>query len=219
MSHSPACVFCWPHQPELPAAFLLRVLASCVLAVLRAGCWCLPVLAHWCLRSARRAFDLGLAHQNDLKKTAAKKAMPFTFYGGWRAGRRPPSRALPAAACSLLAVLLLQLLQLLQLLLKPLLLLLLLGLYYCSLLLPCLLPAPPSSLLALLLFAVPSSPPPPAPSPPPVPSSSSPPVPLLLLLIPRLWKVKRGPRKSSHLPKHLHHRMEAGVDATRSGLL
>jgi hypothetical protein len=38
-------------------------------------------------------------------------------------------------------------------------------------------------------------------------------------LIPHLWKAKRGPRKSLHLPKHLHHRMEAGVDATRSGLL
>ena len=152
MSHSPACVFCWPHQPELPAAFLLCVLASCVL---RAGCWCLPVLAHWCLRSARRAFDLGLAHQNDLKKTAAKKAMPFTFYGGWRAGRRPPSRALPAAACSLLAVLLLQLLQLLQLLLKPLLLLLLLGLYCCSCcssLASCLLLLPPCSLSSCSLF-------------------------------------------------------------------
>jgi hypothetical protein len=24
-------------------------------------------------------------------------------------------------------------------------------------------------------------------------------------LIPHLWKAKRGPRKSSHLPKHLHH--------------
>jgi hypothetical protein len=24
------------------------------------------------------------------------------------------------------------------------------------------------------------------------------------LLIRRLWKAKRGPRKSSHLPKHLH---------------
>jgi hypothetical protein len=38
-------------------------------------------------------------------------------------------------------------------------------------------------------------------------------------LIPRLWNAKRGPRKSSHLLKHLHHRMEAGVDTTRSGLL
>jgi hypothetical protein len=28
--HSPAYFFCWPHQPELPAAFLL--LAACVLA-------------------------------------------------------------------------------------------------------------------------------------------------------------------------------------------
>jgi hypothetical protein len=27
----------------------------------------------------------------------------------------------------------------------------------------------------------------------------------ILLLVPRLWKAKRGPRKSSHLPKHLHH--------------
>jgi hypothetical protein len=33
---------------------------------------------------------------------------------------------------------------------------------------------------------------------------------------PRLWKAKRGPRKSSHLPKHLHHWMQAGVDAIRS---
>jgi hypothetical protein len=42
LSHSPACFFRWPHQPELPAAFLL--LAACVLVVPAAG-WCLAVLA------------------------------------------------------------------------------------------------------------------------------------------------------------------------------
>jgi hypothetical protein len=44
LSHSPACFVCWPHQPELPAAFLL--LAACVLVVSAATAgWCLPVLS------------------------------------------------------------------------------------------------------------------------------------------------------------------------------
>jgi hypothetical protein len=52
LSHSPACFLCWPHQPELHVAFFLNflLLAACVLVVPAAG-WCLPVLAHWCLRS------------------------------------------------------------------------------------------------------------------------------------------------------------------------
>jgi hypothetical protein len=43
--------FCWPHQLELPAAFLL--LAACVLVAGGAGCWLVPSStgAHWCLRS------------------------------------------------------------------------------------------------------------------------------------------------------------------------
>jgi hypothetical protein len=39
-SHSPACFFCWPHQPELRAAFLL--LAACCLRAGGAGCWLVP---------------------------------------------------------------------------------------------------------------------------------------------------------------------------------
>jgi hypothetical protein len=42
LSHSPVCFLCWPHQPELPAVFLL--LAACMLVVPAAG-WCLAVLA------------------------------------------------------------------------------------------------------------------------------------------------------------------------------
>jgi hypothetical protein len=44
LSHSSACFFCWPHQPELTAAFLL--IAACGLVVPAAG-WCLAVLARW----------------------------------------------------------------------------------------------------------------------------------------------------------------------------
>jgi hypothetical protein len=39
MNHVPftsVCVFCWPHQPELTAAFLLRAACACA-CVLRAG--------------------------------------------------------------------------------------------------------------------------------------------------------------------------------------
>jgi hypothetical protein len=43
LPHSPPCFFCWPHPPELPAAFLL--LAAFVMVVPAAG-WCLPALAH-----------------------------------------------------------------------------------------------------------------------------------------------------------------------------
>jgi hypothetical protein len=39
LSHSPACFFYWPHQPELPAAFLL--LAACLLL----ACWWCRLLA------------------------------------------------------------------------------------------------------------------------------------------------------------------------------
>jgi hypothetical protein len=35
-SHSPACLFCWPHQPELHAACLLL------------ACWWLVVRGAWC---------------------------------------------------------------------------------------------------------------------------------------------------------------------------
>jgi hypothetical protein len=48
-SHSPpACFFCWPHQPELHAAFLLlAAFARCVLVlVVPAAGWCLAVLVH-----------------------------------------------------------------------------------------------------------------------------------------------------------------------------
>jgi hypothetical protein len=66
LSHSPACFFCWPHQPELPAAFFL-LLAGCLRAG-GAGYWMVPtstgalVLAF----SALRGVDLGLAHRNAL---------------------------------------------------------------------------------------------------------------------------------------------------------
>jgi hypothetical protein len=64
LSHSPACFFCWPHQPELLAAFLL--LAACVLVVPAAG-WCLAVLARTgaCVLGPT-CVDLGLAHRNAL---------------------------------------------------------------------------------------------------------------------------------------------------------
>jgi hypothetical protein len=90
MSHSPTCVFCWPHQLELPAAFLLRVLASCVL---RAGACQLPPPSTGALVLAfgPTCVNLGLAHRNDLKKTAAKEAMPFAFYGGCGMEGRPPA--------------------------------------------------------------------------------------------------------------------------------
>ena len=64
LSHSPACFFCWPHQPELHAAFML--LAACVLVVPAAG-WRLAVLARTgaCVLGPT-CVDLGLAHRNAL---------------------------------------------------------------------------------------------------------------------------------------------------------
>jgi hypothetical protein len=70
--HLPACFFCWPHQPELPAAFLL--LAACVLVlvlvalVVPAAGWCLLAVL---VRTGACALgptcvDLGLAHRNAL---------------------------------------------------------------------------------------------------------------------------------------------------------
>jgi hypothetical protein len=59
--------------------------------------------------SALRASIWGSHIEAPYNKQQLKKAMPFGFRFLWRAGRRPASRALPAAAaaCSLLAVLLL----------------------------------------------------------------------------------------------------------------
>jgi hypothetical protein len=92
LSHSPACFFCWPHQPELPAAFFL-LLAACVLVVPAAG-WCLAVLAHWSLAfSALRALIWGLHIETPYKKQQLKKAMPFAIYGG------PASFACSACCC------------------------------------------------------------------------------------------------------------------------
>jgi hypothetical protein len=61
--------FCWPHQPELHAAFLL--LAACVLVVPAAG-WCLAalpgalVLLACILGPTGVDLDLGLAHRSAL---------------------------------------------------------------------------------------------------------------------------------------------------------
>jgi hypothetical protein len=79
-SHSPACFFCWPHQPELHAAFLL--VAACVLVVPAAGAL---VLAF----SALRPSIWGSHTEAPYKKQQLKKAMPSALlvYGGPAAGQ------------------------------------------------------------------------------------------------------------------------------------
>jgi hypothetical protein len=89
-SHSPACFFCWPHQPELHAASSsCYLLLACWWLVVPAAGWCLPVL-HGALVlafSALRASIWGSHIETPYKKQQLKKAMPFAIYGGPAAGR------------------------------------------------------------------------------------------------------------------------------------
>jgi hypothetical protein len=61
----------------------ISLLSSCCVCLrLACWCWCLPVLAHWILRSALRASIWGSHIEPPYKKQQLKKAMLLAFYGG-----------------------------------------------------------------------------------------------------------------------------------------